>query len=304
MGARDVMRQVIQGIVLSASILSAAPSTAQQPEPPAAPHHHENPTTAAAWTWTTDGNLFFGYNYQQRKFADFSAWESQNWGMLSGSRPLRGGRLTLEGMLTLEPFTIRALGSPQLFQTGESYEQVPLVNYQHPHDLFMELGASYRIERSRIAYMFSAALVGSPALGPTPFMHRDSARDNPQVPLSHHSLDSTHSTPGVVTAGVATGPFIVEASVFRGEEPDENRTNIERPRLNSWATRLSWRRGSWNAQFSGGRLHEPEWFEPYMVTRLTASVGFTGSIASRPLAATAAWGENRENNGFDNVDDS
>ena len=41
-----------------------------------------------------------------------------------------------------------------------------------------------------------------------------------------------------------------------------------------------------------------------MVTRLTASIGFNGSIASRPLAVTIAWGENREDNGFDNVDDS
>jgi hypothetical protein len=40
------------------------------------------------------------------------------------------------------------------------------------------------------------------------------------------------------------------------------------------------------------------------VTRLTASIGFNGTIASRALAATVAWGENREFNGFNNVDDS
>ena len=85
-----------------------------------------------------------------------------------------------------------------------------------------------------------------------------------------------------------------EASVFRGEEPDENRLNIERPRLDSWAVRVGWRRGPWQAQISGGRLHEPEWFEPYDVTRLTASIGFDGAVASRALAATLAWGQNRE----------
>ena len=36
-------------------------------------------------------NAFFGFNYQQRKFADFSAWESQNWFMVSGERPLANG---------------------------------------------------------------------------------------------------------------------------------------------------------------------------------------------------------------------
>ena len=296
--------RLIQILVLVALALKPEPAAAQQPEPSPEPHHHEAGGPAAAWRWTTDANLFVGYNYQQRKYADFSGWESQNWGMLQGARALGGGTLTLDGMLSLEPFTIRAIGSPQLFQTGESYQQVPLVNYQHPHDLLMALGAGYRIERPRVTYLVRAALVGSPALGPTAFMHRESARDNPQVPLSHHSLDSTHITPGVVTAGVATGFLTFEASLFRGEEPDENRTNIERPRFNSWSTRVSWRRGAWDGQISGGRLHDPEWFEPYMVTRLTASIGFAGSVASRPLTVTAAWGENRENNGYDNVDDS
>jgi len=32
----------------------------------------------SAWTWATDANVIVGFNYQQRKFADFSAWESQN----------------------------------------------------------------------------------------------------------------------------------------------------------------------------------------------------------------------------------
>jgi hypothetical protein len=70
--------------------------------------------------------------------------------------------------------------------------------------------------------------------------------------------------------------------------------DIDQPRLDSWAGRVSWRRGPWQAQFSGGRLHEPEWFEPYDVTRLTASIAFDGSLGERPLSATLAWGENRE----------
>ena len=184
------------------------------------------PTPGPAWTWETDATVFAGYNYQQRKFADFAAIESQNWFMLSGTRAAGPGRLTLTGMLSLEPLTIGRLvyagdggmsrvdsfspagervsfgGSPQLFQTGESWQQVPYVNVQHPHDLVMGLGATYRIERPRIAYTVGADLVGSPTLGPTPFMHRASARDNPQVPLTHHDLDSTHISAGVLRGGV------------------------------------------------------------------------------------------------------
>lgn len=257
------------------------------------------------WTWSADGNVFAGYNYQQRHFANFSSLESQNWLMGIGDRLIGTGRLIVHTMISLEPFTIGKLiyaggqripgsgGSPQLFQTGESYQGTPLVNLQHPHDLVMALGATYRYVRPRATYIFGADLVGSPTLGPTPFMHRESARDNPQVPLTHHHMDSTHISTGVVRAGVEAKGFTIEGSLFRGAEPDDQRTNIERPRLDSWAGRLSWKRGPWSAQFSGGLVHEPEWFEPYDHTRLTASVGFDGAVGSRQLDATFAWGQER-----------
>ena len=293
-------------------LLCLMPLAARAQEPPDPSEHQPQvspPPTTGNWTWTSDANIFVGYNYQSRLFADASAWESQNWFMLAGERALGPGTLTLHGMLSLEPLTVGRLtfvggtrfstgGSPQLFQTGESYQNQPLVNYQHPHDLLMGLGATYRIQQPRVAYVLGADLVGSPPLGPTPFMHRESARDNPQVPLTHHDVDSTHISAGVLHAGIESGPMTLEAAVFRGAEPDENHFNIEKPGLDSWSARAGWHRGSWQAQFSGGRLHEPEWFEPYDQTRLTASVGFNGAVASRPLTATLAWGHHREDNGF------
>ncbi|MEO8258123.1 MAG: hypothetical protein ABI868_12325 [Acidobacteriota bacterium] len=298
--SRPIQLAVLTALLVSVAAASAAQSDQAAPEA----HHHPAADTAGAWSWTADANAFFGYNYQQRKYADFSAWESQNWFMLGANRIAGAGRLTVEGMLSLEPFTMKAQGSPQLFQTGESYQRTPNVNFQHPHDLLMALGATYRLERPGVRYTFGADLVGSPTLGPTPFMHRESARNNPAVPIGHHSLDSTHITTGVLRFGVETGPLSFEASTFRGAEPDEDRLNVERPALDSWAVRVGWHRGPWQAQVSGGRLHEPEWFEPYDVTRLTASIGFSGAIASRALEATAAWGQNREFNGYDNKDDS
>ena len=315
------VRTVRAVLALWVLVVLLSPVVRAQDHPP---EHHmaEMPPSspASGWSWTTDANVFVGYNYQRRLFADFSAVESQNWFMVSGARALGPGRLSIEGMVSLEPLTIGRLvyggntrvfaysptgervsfgASPQLFQTGESYQGAPLVNSQHPHDLLMGLGATYRVQGPHhVDYVFGADLVGSPTLGPPPFMHRDSARDNPQVPLTHHDLDSTHITPGVLRAGIGTGAITVEASVFRGAEPDENHFNIEAPGLDSWAARVGWRRGPWQAQVSGGRLHAPEWFEPYDQTRLTASVGFEGVVASRPLAATLAWGHHSEDNGF------
>src|SRR5262249_35026814 len=155
-----------------------------------------------------------------------------------------------------------------------------------------ELGGTYRFESASAKYVLGADLVGEPALGPPVFMHRESARDNPSAPLTHHYMDSTHVSYGVLRSGVEVGQVMFEASAFRGEEPDENRLNIEAPALNSWSSRVSWRRGPWYAQFSGGHLHKPEWFEPTDVTRLTASVSFTGNIAAKRLAAMVAWGQN------------
>jgi hypothetical protein len=264
-------------------------------------------TAAAAQDWTvaTDANVFVGYNYQQRKFADFESWESQNWFMVSGTHDDNAGQLTLNAMISLEPLTVGQFvwagntrvypgGSPQLFQTGESYQQIPLSNVQHPHDLFMSLGASYRLFEGGASYTIAVSVVGAPALGPTPFMHRESARDNPQAPLTHHWLDSTHVSYGVVTGGADVGDFTIEASGFRGEEPDENRYNIEAPAIDSFSGRLGWHRGAWQAQVSAGHLHQPEWFEPYDETRITASVDYQGAVATHPLAATLAWGENRD----------
>ena len=288
------------------------PQDHDQGPAPSGHQHHMSAGDDEKWTWMTDANVFTGFNYQQRKFADFSAWESQNWFMLMGSRRVGPGDITITGMTSLEPLTVgwvrevaaRTGGSPQLYQTGESYQQEPIVNYQHPHDLVMAAGVGYRIKGARATYTLEADLVGSPALGPTAFMHRESARDNPQVPLGHHAMDSTHITPGVVTGGIRIGEITFETSAFRGEEPDENRYNIEQPKLDSYSGRISWARGPWQAQFSGGHLHEPEWFEPYDETRLTASIGFGGEVASRPLHALIAWGRNIEYNGFDDRADS
>ena len=261
-------------------------------------HPHAAEPEPPTWTWTTDANVFFSYNYQHRLFRDFSVWESQNWFMLAGQRPLASGTLSLEGMISLEPFTLKAIGSPQVFQTGETYKTGPLIDYQHPHDLVMELDAKYGLERRGVTYLFGAALVGPPALGPTPFMHRQSARDNPQAPLLHHYTDSTHITAGVLTAGVEREGVTLEASWFRGAEPDEHRVEIDRPRLDSWSARASWRRGSWQAQVSGAHLHRPEPFELFNMSRMTASIEFNGTVKSHPLTASLIWGQNREIHGI------
>jgi hypothetical protein len=130
-------------------------------------------------------------------------------------------------------------------------------------------------------------------------MHRSSAAENPQAPLSHHHLDSVHITPGVVTLGLSRAGIGVDGSWFRGREPDERRTDIDFGALDSWSVRGTWSREPWSAQLSGARVNEPEPLVPGDMTRLMASVSHTrtGSIST---ALLAAWGQNRESHGTSN----
>ncbi len=267
---------------------------------PGAPSHAQSPGEqlaqgTPAWQWTTDGRVFFGFNYQRRKFTDFSAWESQNWVMVSGERPLRGGTLRLASMLSFEPFTMQEIGSPQVFQTGEMFRGAPLIDYQHPHDLVMGLGAEYRRAAGRVTLVAGVDLVGSPTLGPPVFMHRPSAAETPHAPLAHHHLDSSHITPGVVRGGLEAGAWRVEGSWFHGREPDGNRTDFDLGPLDSVAMRVSWVRGAWSAQVSGAHLTQPEAVTPFDAKKLTALLGWT-SPGGR-LAWLAAFGQKREIHG-------
>ena len=64
-------------------------------------------------------------------------------------------------------------------------------------------------------------------------MHRASAAEFPFATLSHHIFDSTHIAYGVVTAAIDRGPFVVEASLFNGREPDEHRWDFDLGALDS-----------------------------------------------------------------------
>ena len=261
--------------------------------------HHEtqsDDSASNAWQWMVDGAAFFGFNDQERKFTDFTAWESQNWFMAAGRRSMDRGTLHVTTMFSLEPLTIADIGSPQVFQTGETFTRAPLIDYQHPHDLIMALGAAYTHPWSRGTWDFSAAVVGSPAFGPPPFMHRASAIDNPQAPLSHHYLDSMHITPGVLSAQGALGSWSIDGSWFHGREPDENRLDIDFGPLDSYALRLGWNRGPWAAQVSGAALTQPELTTPYDAKALSASLMYTQTTGRR-LAWMAAFGQKREIHG-------
>ena len=217
-------------------------------------------------------------------------------GMFMGmaQRPLGDGTFGLRAMLSPDPF-MGPRGYPLILATGETANgRDHLIDRQHPHDLFMELAATYSYPISKNSSVFLyAGLPGEPALGPPAFMHRTSGMDIPEAPITHHWLDSTHITFGVVTAGIVLDTLKVEASAFKGREPDQHRYDIESPRLDSYAARLSWNPiPQLSMQVSYGSLHSPEGLEPDTdEDRFTASATYTQPFGTDNIwSTTFAWG--------------
>jgi hypothetical protein len=206
-----------------------------------------------------------------------------------------GDQLQFRAMLAPDP-AMGAAGYPLLLATGETANGVtPLVDRQHPHDLFMELSTSYAHQLSGKDSVFVyAGLPGEPAFGPPAFMHRLSIMDSPEAPISHHWLDSTHITMGVVTGGFVHDDWKIEASRFRGREPDQHRWDIEAPKLDSTAVRLSWNPNrNWSLQASWADVKSPEQLEPEVdQKRWSASAIYTVAFAKAGWwSTTAAWGQ-------------
>jgi hypothetical protein len=222
--------------------------------------------------------------------------ESANWFMPMAYRKLGKGTLQLRSMFSVEPFTFPPGGSPLLFQTGETYNGQPLIDRQHPHDLFMELSVQYTLPLGERGTWYSYfGYPGEPALGPVAFMHRASASENASAPLSHHLMDSSHITFGVFTTGITYRKFKLEGSIFNGREPDEDRYDLEAHKWNSRSARLSFAPNSnWSMQVSHGFLRNPEALEPGDLRRTTASISYNRPFARGNWAVSLIWGRNHE----------
>ena len=174
-------------------------------------------------------------------------------------------------MFSLDPATVGKSGYREIFQVGEALDGQPLIDHQHPHDLFMQLAA--RLADSVTDTTGSPSPADPPASRlsvPSPScIARRPLRIRLRRWPSH--FDSTHIAFGVVTAAVDHGPCDQE-SVFNGREPDENRWDFDFGALDSVSGRLVQaddRR--WEFQVSTGHLVDPEELEPGNITRTTAS---------------------------------
>jgi hypothetical protein len=273
--------------ILAALAIAAAPA-----------HEHHHHGEGLAWTlgdWSVAAHGFVNavHDDQGGNRGDTKNFSNSMF-MATAGRTLGSGALELRSMLSLDPAMGKA-GYPLLFQAGETANgRTHLIDRQHPHDFFMELAARWRRDTGWGSWFAYAGLPGEPALGPPAFMHRASGVRIPEAPLTHHWLDSTHITFGVVTLGAQRGDWTLELSRFNGREPDQYRWNIETHSLDSTSVRLTWNPApGWSLQASHGDIRSPEALEPTQyVRRDTVSAIYEGQLAGRPWATTLAWGRN------------
>jgi hypothetical protein len=275
-----------------------ASGTAWQPD---ASIHRGIQVMAGSWMLMGHAGVNLVYDRQQGPRGGEMGFVS---GMVMGMarRGVGNGTLQLRAMLSPDPFMGRR-GYPLHLAAGETADGItPLVDRQHPHDLFMELSASYslRLGKDASAFLY-AGLPGEPAFGPPAFMHRMSIMDSPEAPISHHWLDSTHIVFGVVTAGLVLGNFKLEGSRFNGREPDQHRYDIETGPLDSTALRASWNPShNLSLQASWAHLVSPEQLAPLEnSTRWSASAIYTRPVGEHGWwSATLAWGRRDGDDAF------
>jgi hypothetical protein len=284
------MGHAMTGALGSYGMTRESSGTAWQPD---ASQHLGFMQMSDGWMLMGHGVLNAVFDHQSGPRGDDKAFVS---GMLMGmaSHKLGDGTVQFKAMVSPDPLMGKR-GYPLLLASGETANGIDrLIDRQHPHDFFMELSASVsqNIGAKSSVFLYGG-LPGEPAFGPPAFMHREAIMDSPEAPISHHWLDSTHISFGVLTGGIVLDRVKVEVSRFNAREPDQHRWNIETAPLDSTAVRLSWNptrtlalQGSW------GHFEDPEQLEPGVdQKRWSASALYANDIAPGwHLAATLAWG--------------
>ena len=299
MGDHAGHEMAMTGALGSYTMAREASGTAWQPD---SSEHGGLHKIAGDWTFMAHGKLDLVYSWQEKPRGDDKTYVA---GMLMGMarRPIGDGTLQFKAMVSPDPLMGKR-GYPLLLASGETADGVePLVDRQHPHDFVMELSGSISQNIGPKSSVFVyAGLPGEPAFGPPAFMHRQSISASPEAPITHHWLDSTHITFGVLTAGFVHDNAKIELSRFNGREPDQHRWNIETGPLDSTSARLSWNptanlalQGSW------AHLEDAEQLEPGVdQKRWSASGTYTMPMRDGYWSTSLAWGRKTiEGDSFD-----
>lgn len=236
-------------------------------------------------TWTTfwGGALFAVYTNESGPKVHRNEAFSANW-IAGGAQRALGSRglVLFRGRASLEPFTIKKHGYPQVLQWVSPESGGPLVDSMRAQDAIGETAVdlAFRTTTTSFVHLYVAP-IGDPALGVVPYAQRASSEEIVEAPFAYDVQETTHDSTRVITAGFASRFVTVEGSAFHDAVSHGRHTSFDSGgKIDSQSARLTITpTRNIAVQFSRGKLGDAR--------RELSSASLT--YGNQNAAASAIW---------------
>ena len=195
-------------------------SGAPQAASPCPPRQHFDaamkmcmPDDAAATTVMFHVNQFAVYSNTSGPRGQSRVTGPGHWALMVDKDLSSRHHFSFDLMGSLEQWTVGDKGTPQLLQTDH-------LDAMHPHDTVMALEFRDVVTlgpagTQTLTLLFAPR--GEAAVGPVPFMHRESAEGNPDAPLAHALQDGFHDASTVFGIAYRVARTTAEVTAFSGQ---------------------------------------------------------------------------------------
>lgn len=203
--------------------ISPSPMPAEMPPAPSSEAADRPPDSAMNMPMSGDGKSNTGVMFHLNQFMLYSNTSGPRgqsrvtgpgmWMLMYGDDLSPENQLRIDIMGSPEQLTVGDKGTPQLLQTEH-------IDAMHAHDYIMALEFRDVVTLSanddeQLTFLFAPR--GEAAIGPVPFMHRESAEGNPDAPLGHALQDGFHDASTVLGVEYQIARMTVEATAFSGQ---------------------------------------------------------------------------------------
>lgn len=202
--------------------------------------HHPHIVDRGAWTAFYEGALFATYSSESGPRPARNEVFSTNWFAAGLQRTLGSrGLVMFRGRASLEPYTIKENGYPQLLQWVSPENGGPMLDAMRAHDFIGEAAVDlgFRVTTASFVHLY-AAPVGDPAFGAVPYAQRASSEEFAEAPFAYDVQETTHDSTRVVTAGFASRWVTLEGSIFHDAVTTGRHTTIDDGDIDSQSARL------------------------------------------------------------------
>ncbi len=178
--------------------------------------HHPHIVNRNGWTIFWGGALFMNYSSESGPDRQRNEAFSLNW-VAGGAQRALGSRglVMFRGRASLEPYTIKERGYPQMLQWVSPESGGPLLDAMRAHDLIGEaaVDVAFRTSTNSFLHLYVAP-VGDPAFGSVPYAQRTSSEELAEAPFAYDVQETTHDSTRVITAGFGSRFITLEGSAF------------------------------------------------------------------------------------------